>query len=170
MRQGVSRSYLCLPLKTSNFGWHNHWFYVRDDAAAPLPPFSSTALVRLDLWSWGCGKKRSSKVTKILEILEGWVSAGLDGVMVLRTMIERRVQPLKRRGPLLCDYSGVEDPTRETMEMLDASKVMRWVGGLSSSRTVVAAECAVEAFSATHRPNLVSCLDSFFVSSLKVVS
>jgi hypothetical protein len=36
-RQGVSHSYPCLPLKTSNSGWHNHWFYIRDDAAAPSP-------------------------------------------------------------------------------------------------------------------------------------
>ena len=112
MRQGVSHSYSCLPLKTSNSGWDNHWFYIWDDATTPLPSFSSAALVRLDSWSWGCGKKRSLKVTKILEILEGWVSAGLDGVMVLWTMIERRVQPLKCRATQLCDYSGgrIPDP------------------------------------------------------------
>ena len=37
MHQGVSCSYPCLPLKTSNSDWHNHWFYDRDDAAAPFP-------------------------------------------------------------------------------------------------------------------------------------
>ena len=71
---------------------------------------------------------------------------------------------------LLCDYSGVEDPTRETREMFDTSKVVRLVEGLASSRTIVTTKCAVEAFSVTHRPNLVSHLDPFFVSSLKVVS
>ena len=48
------------------------------------------------------------------------MSARLDGVMVLQTMFERQTT-------LLCDYSGVEDPTHETMETLDASKVMNWV-------------------------------------------
>ena len=56
------------------------------------------------------------------------------------------------------------------MEALDASEVMKRVRALASSRTVVAAECTVEAFSVTHRPNLVSRLDLFFVSLLKVVS
>jgi hypothetical protein len=50
---------------------------------------------------------------EILEILEGRVSTGLDDVVVLWTMIDCRVQPLKWRATLLCDYSGVEDPTRE---------------------------------------------------------
>jgi len=62
-----------------------------------------------------------------MEILEGQVLVGLDGIAVLRTMIERRVQPLKRRATLLCDYLRLEDPTRETMETLDASEVMNWV-------------------------------------------
>jgi hypothetical protein len=51
--QGVSRNSPCLPLKTSNSSWRNHWFYIHDDAAAPLPSFSSTALLRLE--SWGLG-------------------------------------------------------------------------------------------------------------------
>ena len=57
---------------------------------------------------------------------------------------------MKRQATLLCDYSRVEDPTRETMETLDASEVVRWVKGLASSRNVVAAKCAVDAFSVTH--------------------
>ena len=81
--------------------------------------------MRLDTWGWGCSKAQLSKVTEILEILEGHVLFRLDGIMVLRTMIERWVQPLKQRATLLCDYSGVEDPTHETMEMLDISEVAR---------------------------------------------
>jgi hypothetical protein len=98
---------------------------------------------------------------EILEILKGQVSIGLDGVTVLRTMVERWVQPLKRWVTLLCDYSIVKDLARETMEMLEVSEVMKQVRGLVSSRTVVTAECAVEAFSANFRPNLVSRLNSF---------
>ena len=81
--------------------------------------------VRLALWSWGCDKTRLSKVTKILEILEGRVSAGLDGVTITRTMVERQVQPLKQQAALLFDYYRIEDPTRETMEMLEVSKIMK---------------------------------------------
>jgi ribosomal protein L35AE/L33A len=90
------------------------------------------------------------------------VSAGLFGITVLRTMVERRVQPLKQRVTLLYDYSRVEDPTRKTMEMLEVFEVMKQVEGLVSSGTVVAVEGAVGAFSVNFRPNLVGRLDLFF--------
>ena len=64
---------------------------------------------------------------------------------------------------MLFDYFGVEDPTRETMEMPEVSKVVKRVRGLVSSSTVVTVECAVEAFLVNLRPNLVSRLDSFSV-------
>ena len=35
MHHGVSCSYLCLSLKSSNYGWHRHWFYIQDDAVVP---------------------------------------------------------------------------------------------------------------------------------------
>ena len=109
---------------------------------------------------------------EILEILKGRVSADLDGVTVRWTMVEQWVQPLKRRATLLCDYSRVEHLTRETMEMLEVSKVMKWVKGLVSFGTVVAAEGAVEAFLVNFWPNLVSriiCLP-FFVEGCWVIS
>jgi hypothetical protein len=50
------------------------------------------------------------KVMEITKILKSRVSAGLNGVTVLRAMVKRRVQPLKQRARLLCDNTGVEDP------------------------------------------------------------
>jgi hypothetical protein len=38
MCHGVSRSYSCLPLKSSKSSWHGHWFYIWDDAATPFLP------------------------------------------------------------------------------------------------------------------------------------
>ena len=84
---------------------------------------------------------------EILEILEGLVSTGLDGITVMQTMVERRVQPLKQWATLLCDYSRGKDPTRETAEMLEVSKATKRVEGLVSFGTVVMTKCAVEAFS-----------------------
>jgi hypothetical protein len=100
-------------------------------------------------------------VIEILEILKGQVSASMDGVEVLQTMVEHRVQPLKRWASLLCNYYGAKDPTHETLEMLEVSEVTKRVEGLVSSGTIAMARCAVEAFLANFRPNLVSRLDSF---------
>ena len=32
--------YSSMRLSISNKGWHSHWFYVKDDAATPLPAFT----------------------------------------------------------------------------------------------------------------------------------
>ena len=53
---------------------------------------------------------------------------------------------MKQGATLLCDYSRVKVPTRETMEMLEDSEATKWVRGLVSSWTVIAAEGTVEAF------------------------
>ena len=84
-------------------------------------------------------------------------------------MIERQVLPLKHWVTLLCTYSVVEDPAHESSEVLDASKVAKRVRGFVSSRVIVAAECAVEVFLATSRPNLVSRPSSFSLHCSKVV-
>ena len=84
------------------------------------------------------------------------MSAGLNGVAVLRTLVERRVQPLKLWARLLCDYAGLEDPSWETREMLEANEVIKQVTGLVMPATIFAVENTMEAFSATYRPNLVS--------------
>lgn len=73
------------------------------------------------------------------------MSAGLNIIVVLRTMVERRVQPLKLWARLWCDYA-----------VLEASEVTKWVARLVTPTTVVAVENAVEAFSANYQPNLVS--------------
>jgi hypothetical protein len=43
IRYRFSYSYPCLPLRSSNCGWHGNWFYIRDDAAAPLGARASSS-------------------------------------------------------------------------------------------------------------------------------
>ena len=43
--------YPSMCLSTSNKGWHSHWFYVKDDIAAPMPAFSR-CLIKEVLESW----------------------------------------------------------------------------------------------------------------------
>lgn len=84
------------------------------------------------------------------------MSADLNRVAVLRTMIERRVQPLKRRALLLCDYARVEDPIHKVEEDLESDVVVEWVDGLVGVGIIVATENAIVAFSVCYHPNLVS--------------
>ena len=40
LRNNHVNEYPPMRLSTSNKGWHSHWFYVKNDAAAPLPEFT----------------------------------------------------------------------------------------------------------------------------------
>jgi hypothetical protein len=57
---------------------------------------------------------------------------------------------------LLCDFSGVEDLSQESSEMLEASEVTKHVAKLVTPATVIVVENSMEVFSAIYRPNLVS--------------
>ena len=71
MCSGVSLLYPCLPLRSSNFGWHGNWFYILDDISASLLPFSVALPVRSASWGCGCNWKHHAEVLEILDILRG---------------------------------------------------------------------------------------------------
>ena len=101
--------------------------------------------MRLESWSRGCERSRSKKVLELLRILEGRVSVGLNGLVVLRTMAELCFQPLKLWACLLCDFTGVGDLSREFTETLEAGEVTKWVAKLVTPTIIVVVENAVEA-------------------------
>ena len=39
LRNNQVNEYPSMRLSTSNKGWHSHWFYIKDNTAAPLPAF-----------------------------------------------------------------------------------------------------------------------------------
>jgi len=99
------------------------------------------------------------------------VSAGLDNVTVLQTMVEQRVQPLKQWVHLLCDYTRVDDLTCEAMEELEHDVVIECMARMVSAGVIVVSKSAVVVFSVSHRPDLVSHPFScpFFYSGSKSV-
>ena len=44
-----------MRLSTSNKGWHSHWFYIKNDMAAPLPEFTEHLIEEApeSWWKWG---------------------------------------------------------------------------------------------------------------------
>ena len=40
LRNNQVNEYPSMRLTTSNKGWHSHWFYIKNDAVAPLPAFT----------------------------------------------------------------------------------------------------------------------------------
>ena len=55
LRNNRVNEYPSMHLSTSNKGWHSHWFYVKNDAAAPLPEFTGCLIEEvLESWrKWG---------------------------------------------------------------------------------------------------------------------
>ena len=104
------------------------------------------------------------RVVEILEVLKGQVLAGLNGVKVFWTMTEWRVQPLKQRAHLLCDYTWAEDLTHEVAKDLKADVAEEQVVGLVGARTIVVTRSTVEAFLVSYHPDLVSSLFPVFIS------
>lgn len=86
-------------------------------------------------------------MAEILEVLKGWVSVDLNGVVVLRTMVERRVHPLKLWPHLLCDYTRVGDPSYVVAEEIEDDAVIEWMSRLVGTGIIVTIKCAIMAFS-----------------------
>ena len=41
----------------ANQGWHGEWFYIRNPAEVPFPPFTERRLERRESWSWGLSSR-----------------------------------------------------------------------------------------------------------------
>ena len=56
--------YLSMRLSTTNKGWHFQWFYLKNDAATPLPEFTGRLIEgALEQWrKWGIPKKDKKKI------------------------------------------------------------------------------------------------------------
>ena len=63
LRNNRVGEYPSMRLSTSNKGWHLHWFYLKNDATAPLPKFTRSLIEEaLDSWKWGVPEKDKKKI------------------------------------------------------------------------------------------------------------
>ena len=65
-KPSVGGSYPVYIPYDSNRGWHGEWFYIRNPAEVPFPPFTGRRPERLDSWSWDLASLQKHKV----EIIE----------------------------------------------------------------------------------------------------
>ena len=64
LRNNRANDYPLMRLSTSNKGWHSHWFYVKNDTAAPLPEFTGRLIEEVpESWrKWGVLDKDKRKI------------------------------------------------------------------------------------------------------------
>ena len=94
--------YPSMCLSTSNKGWHSHWFYIKDDVAAPLLAFSEHIIKEvLGSWKWGVPDKDKKRIKdhlaalQILKdrsvkgsgIIDAYHTQRVDGEMTIRLLL-----------------------------------------------------------------------------------
>ena len=117
-------------LWTSNKGWHSHWFYVKNDAAAPLLEFTERLIEEVpELWRrWGVLEKDKKKIQDHLAAVRILKERGVKGSEIIDTYHTRRVAPLMVPGVSLDGTTlaeGVLSPSevaQRIKEAMDPSK------------------------------------------------
>jgi hypothetical protein len=124
--------FLDLPLKSSLKGWHRQWFYCKNHEPS-LPPFVGW-LPEYDT-TWVDEPMYSEML--IISALSSRVSElkvfGLIGVCVATNWLACRVIPLKKQVHPMWEYNGLQDPTRESGDNIEASKLVELLGEMFQS-------------------------------------
>src|SRR6266540_5886029 len=114
LRHSRSVKYIGLPLRDSLKGWHCRWFYVSNPNPA-LPAYIGCPPVLEVSWNSFPSEAEMKDVRLLIARLEVVkIMDQLSGVAVVRDFIERCIQPIKERHHLAYEYSGRDDPTRES--------------------------------------------------------
>ena len=82
-------------LSRSNKGWHSHWFYLKNDPAAPLSILSGRLVEEVpSSWPWGPLIKEKKRMHDHLEAITFLKTHSLRRLGVTRGYHVRRVAPL----------------------------------------------------------------------------
>ena len=124
-----------MRLSTSNKGWHSQWFYIKNDAAAPLPAFTEHCILEAPgSWGWGIPGKGKKQLNGLLAAIRTLKQRGVKGSAIIGAYHVRTVAPLMAHalplyqmvleasfeGTVLVDealpYSEVAQRIKEAME------------------------------------------------------
>jgi len=98
LRRNWVNEYPSMRLSTSNKGWHSHWFYIKDDIAAPLPAFSRRIIKDiLESWKWGVSDKDKKKIKDHLTTIQILKERGVKGSGIIGAYNAWRVVLMMRR-------------------------------------------------------------------------
>jgi Putative gypsy type transposon len=122
LKSSRSKVYFRLPLPSSNRGWHGGWFFVKNNEGS-VPAFTGEPAAPLECWQWGADEREKKKLEPYLEAIGRLKQDGLRATHVIAEFMRRRVQPLKARGNLMWNYTGMSDPSRESEVELSGSEV-----------------------------------------------
>jgi hypothetical protein len=109
-RQGVD-PYFHLPMSGTSNGWRKVWFFLRNNADAPLPMFMGS-----------CPDSQP-----LCEVVQQLLHNGLMGLDLLWTFLSHRVQPLRQLGMTMWMYMEPSCPNRPLSEELGDTEINTWI-------------------------------------------
>jgi hypothetical protein len=123
--------YFNLQTPENNPGWRTKWFYAKDKFSTGedfgLEEFRATTTLRPRV-SWRHElSEEEMKITEPLmekiQQLRATPNKELLGIQLIRTFIERRIQPLAARAHCMWDYSDRRNSTRITPDELHEAEI-----------------------------------------------
>jgi hypothetical protein len=129
LRSGHAQQYIPASLLSSNKGWQNRWFYLRNDGEM-LPPFSQRVVTAAgNNWRWGATRENQEKLQLILQALQKLREGGLTAAGVVAAFHRRRVLPLVERRLRLAEMKpGVDmEGSRMSSTSLSADDLLKRV-------------------------------------------
>jgi hypothetical protein len=123
--------YFNLQTPENNPGWRTKWFYAKDKFSAGedfgLEEFRATTVLRPRVsWRYELSEeevKITEPLMEKIQQLRATLNKELLGIQLIRTFIERRIQPLAARAHCMWDYSDRRDSTRITPDELHEAEI-----------------------------------------------
>jgi hypothetical protein len=122
-------------------GWRTKWFYIKDRKSSSsdkygIAPFdASQELKKLALWDSPPTEAEMEEIKPLLariQELKSGRGGALSGTQLMAFFLQRRVQPLQHRLSKLWTFSGLEDPSRVSENLMEKKDLDRRVRALNT--------------------------------------
>jgi hypothetical protein len=152
--------YFNLRTPENNPGWRSKWFYAKDKPSVGqefgLDEFRPTNILRPRAsWAHELTEEEMTITQPLMEKirqLRATPEKEVSGLKLIRTFIERRIQPLAAQAHCMWDYTGRRDPNRFSSDELREAKIDDGVCAVTSlkKKSIVPKNFSTEAFSKSH--------------------
>jgi hypothetical protein len=111
-------------MKSSLWGWHKTWFYYENHEPS-LPSFVGRLPEYQGSWNEEPTPAELPLVVALSNRVNDLKVCNQKGVCVAANRLACGVMPLKKQVHLGWEYSGLQDPTRETTKNIRASQLVK---------------------------------------------
>jgi hypothetical protein len=115
--------YFHLPMSRRTDGCRKVWFFLRNDADAPLPMFTSSRPIPQPNWGYRMARKDLRRLQPLHGVVQWLLHGGLIGADLLRIFFSRRVQLPCQRKMTMWLYLSLSCPDHPFSNELGDTKI-----------------------------------------------